>query len=310
MNYTFDVDVAKKVGVNGAIFLANLQFWILKNKANGTNFHDGRYWTFNSIKAYEDIFPFWTGKQIQIVISKLRDSGLILTGNYNKDKRDRRLWYTLSDEGEAVLNGGNWGSAFAQNVKSDLPEKASTFSQTGKCIYTDINTDIKQQMENSTVGGACAPAPATAPPSSKKKPSRIPTLDEVKAYAIEKGSTELEAEKFFDYWESMGWMRHGSPIVKWKPAFAQWLRNGYGKSNKEKAPAQTIDEIAAENEKRREAEFEAYWADLQRRQKELNEEFAKEERERQERERRSEAAGEMKEAVDRWRDELRTRWGD
>ena len=36
----FDSNVASKVGVDGAIMLNNLQFWIVKNKANKKHFYD------------------------------------------------------------------------------------------------------------------------------------------------------------------------------------------------------------------------------------------------------------------------------
>ena len=52
MNYIFDVEVAREYGVNEAIFISNLQFWIAKNKANGIHYHGNRTWTYNSNKAY------------------------------------------------------------------------------------------------------------------------------------------------------------------------------------------------------------------------------------------------------------------
>ena len=52
MNYNFDIAIAQELGVSAAIVVQNLQFWIKKNEANDKHFHDGRYWTFNSIKAW------------------------------------------------------------------------------------------------------------------------------------------------------------------------------------------------------------------------------------------------------------------
>ena len=55
MIYNFDVDVAMKVGVNGAIILSNFKFWIAKNIANNDNFYDGESWTYNSRPAFKKL---------------------------------------------------------------------------------------------------------------------------------------------------------------------------------------------------------------------------------------------------------------
>ena len=55
--HSFDTEDAAKYGVVAATILRNLQFWIEKNAANDSHFHDGRYWTYNSVTAFEALFP-------------------------------------------------------------------------------------------------------------------------------------------------------------------------------------------------------------------------------------------------------------
>lgn len=99
MNYVFDVKVAKKYGVNEAIMISNFQFWITKNMANNKNYHDGKYWTYNSKRALTELFPFWNEQQIKRILNSLRDKGILMTGNYNKYKYDKTLWYAfVTDE--------------------------------------------------------------------------------------------------------------------------------------------------------------------------------------------------------------------
>ena len=71
----FDSNVASKVGVDGAIMLNNLQFWIVKNKANKKHFYDNNYWTYNSIDAFTEIFPFWSRRQIERILNNLKKDG-------------------------------------------------------------------------------------------------------------------------------------------------------------------------------------------------------------------------------------------
>ena len=49
--HAFDIEDAKKYGVDSAIILYNLRFWLAHNKANGTHINDGYVWTYNSARA-------------------------------------------------------------------------------------------------------------------------------------------------------------------------------------------------------------------------------------------------------------------
>lgn len=137
MNHSFDIDIARKYGVNCAIILQHIWFWVEKNKANRQNFHDGKYWTFNSVKAFQELFPYMTQKQIRTALDTLKQEGLILSGDYNDAACDRTKWYALSEKGKSILHRG----------QTDLPYRANAFAPQGKPIpdiNTDINTDIKE----------------------------------------------------------------------------------------------------------------------------------------------------------------------
>lgn len=102
MIYNFDIKVAKEYGVNEAIMIANFQHWISKNKANQKNFFDGRYWTYNSKKAFLELFPFWSEQNIKTILNHLKDKGVLKTGNYNKSSYDRTLWYAFVNENQWI----------------------------------------------------------------------------------------------------------------------------------------------------------------------------------------------------------------
>ena len=55
--------------------------------------------TYNSIKSWhEKNFKFLSVETVRRVFTKLEKSGFIITGNYNKDPRDKTKWYTINDE--------------------------------------------------------------------------------------------------------------------------------------------------------------------------------------------------------------------
>ena len=96
--FHFDADVAIKYGVNEAIMLQNIIFWIHRNKCNESNNYDGRTWTRNTRKAFIKQFPFWSEQTIRTTLKHLIDNNVILTANYNKTGYDKTLWYGLVDE--------------------------------------------------------------------------------------------------------------------------------------------------------------------------------------------------------------------
>ena len=74
--------VAERYGFEEAVFLHSLMFWYRTNRGNDRNFHDGRWWTYNSVKAFEEVFPWWNGGQIRRIIIRCREKGALLDGNY------------------------------------------------------------------------------------------------------------------------------------------------------------------------------------------------------------------------------------
>lgn len=131
MQHHFDIEIAEAYGLNEAIILNNIRFWVIHNEANGANFHDGRFWTYNSMKAFETLFPYMKPKTIRNALEKLETEGLILTGNYNKVSFDRTKWYTLSDKGYALFQQV---APICPTGQMDSPYKANRIAPTVNSI--------------------------------------------------------------------------------------------------------------------------------------------------------------------------------
>lgn len=131
--FVFDDEIAVKYGVDSAIMIWNLSYWIEHNEANGMHFHDGRTWTFNSVEAFTKIFPFWSRGQIRRILKSLEDNGVIMTGNYNQSTYDRKIWYAFTD----------------QFLQMHLSKSANGNDGTVKCnIDSSINKETSIQIEN------------------------------------------------------------------------------------------------------------------------------------------------------------------
>lgn len=208
MQHSFDVEIAEKYGVNCAIILNNLQFWIAKNKANGTNFYDGKYWTFNSAEAFAKLFPYMSSRQINYALQKLRDEGILETGNYNAQPYDRTLWYAFTKFGESIL----------QNCQMDSTIMANGFDTIVEPI-PDINTDTKTTDINTDSIKPSAPAPGK--PARHKygmyKNVLLSDADMEKLKAEFPNDWERRIDRLSEYIESKGakYKNHLATIRAW-----------------------------------------------------------------------------------------------
>lgn len=134
MEHSFDIDIAAEYGIECAILLKHLYFWIKKNEANDENFFDGRYWTYNSVKAFSVLFPYMTERKVRYTLEKMEEQGLIVVGNYNKSQYDRTKWYALTDLAYSILQKGNFHLTKTANGKDANGEPIPD-------INTYINTD-------------------------------------------------------------------------------------------------------------------------------------------------------------------------
>ena len=232
----FDTNIAKRYGVNAAILLYNIAYWSKVNEANGNNFYDGHYWTYNSRKAYSELFPYLSERQIKTALDKLIDDGVIITGVYNEYKYDRTMWYALTDKGKALTADSN----DLQKLNVDA-KMSNAFDINVKCIPQKCQMDIAEMSNGNSEN--VRPIPDIIP---NKRPNIIsdregekakrfspPSLEEVKAYCLERGNG-IDAQHFIDYYTANGWKVGKKPMKDWKATVRTWERNGINPKKEDK----------------------------------------------------------------------------
>jgi len=150
VSLTFDEEIAKSLGIGTAIILQNIEFWQMKNEANGHNFHDGYFWVYNSTTAFEKLFTFLTRRQIRTSLEKLEKNEILLVGNYNKDKRDRTKWYTSARN---ITIGQNSTIALVNSDRSHLSNTSNASTEKVKPLPVISNAVIKTDIKQSNKGG-------------------------------------------------------------------------------------------------------------------------------------------------------------
>lgn len=91
-----DKVLASKIGLQEALVLQQVHYWIMINKRQGRNFQDGRYWTYNTLETWhKETFYFWSIDTVKRTFKKLEKSKILISGNFNKKKFDRTKWYSI-----------------------------------------------------------------------------------------------------------------------------------------------------------------------------------------------------------------------
>lgn len=169
--HVLDITIAQLVGTNAALILENLAYWCEHNAANNANLHDGHYWTYNSTKAFAELFPYMTVNVIRTALKKLKDADLILTGNYNKSAYDRTMWYTLTEKAETILGVTTHSD---DPVQEENTTEAPAPTATEDPWANTTNTDATQFRQPTA-----EPEPEPEPTPKPKKTRKTKSFDDI-----------------------------------------------------------------------------------------------------------------------------------
>lgn len=112
--------LAATIGLNEAIVLQQVHYWLQVKKSAGKDYIDGHYWVYNSYPQWNEQFPFWHKDTVKRTFQHLEDNGLLISGNFNTKKFDRTKWYTINYDAlvlvqNAYLVGANCTHRTVQN---------------------------------------------------------------------------------------------------------------------------------------------------------------------------------------------------
>lgn len=136
-------ELAEQLGLNEAIFLQQLQYWLNSGSAH---FLDGKWWIYNTYKDWrEDNFPFWSEKTIQRIVKSLREKELITTTDkYNNWSQDHTLWYTINYEKLKIYEEESNKLQEKRRKKKDEKKKIKEERKITRKIFT-----LKKKMAQS-----------------------------------------------------------------------------------------------------------------------------------------------------------------
>lgn len=201
-NHGFNVGIAIDFNPEIALFLGHLAFWAEKNLANNKHIHDGLVWSYDTLEALGDIFPYFSKRQLETIINNCVEYGLIKKGNFNKTLYDRTCWYALTEKSyfyfPHLLNKKyieRLNSSISQNCEMDITELGNRFPKNVTPIPdTDPDTDPM------SVGDSSNPSTHKNLKKSKKEKTEEKTLkdaDVIKTFEDKFLNYDITIEKLF-----------------------------------------------------------------------------------------------------------------
>jgi hypothetical protein len=127
---TFQPSLAIAIGLNEAIVLQQVHYWINNPKNKGYE-QDGFKWVYNTYAEWKETnFPFWSENTIQRTFSNLEEAGLIIAIQPMKGKYDRTKYYRINYDKLSTFDDTNLGSSDDTNLVRSLNESETTTETT------------------------------------------------------------------------------------------------------------------------------------------------------------------------------------
>ena len=241
MEHYFNIDIASDFGIEEAIVLHSIFFWLSKNASNNKHFYDGLYWLYNSKKAFVELFPYMNETKIFRVLKKLEEEGIIEKGNYSKDKWDKTNWYALTKKGiDYMVRKGYKNNDLQSVLQNDTMERSKMHDgacQNARCInnnYTDIDIN-KEKKEDTNVSPKKNDYKAIIDCWNEyngKRLGKVTKITQRRKAAIKKAllDNDITQEQLMQFFKTLpfadSWLYNPNKQHKnWKPDFDWWLVN-------------------------------------------------------------------------------------
>ena len=188
--------------------------------------NDGKLVVNDRIPYNAEMLASVTGHQVGTVkqaLSMFKDLGLI-------DVLENGAIYML-DIQNFIGRGSSEADRkreYRQRIESDRTNVQTNLRQISDKNPPEIEIELEKDIEIEKEIHSSAKSTTT-----KRKRFEKPTLSEIKEYCIERNNN-VDAQHFYDYYESNGWKVGKNSMKNWQAAVRTWERSEYRKPNSKK----------------------------------------------------------------------------
>jgi len=205
MQHQFNTDLAIRFGIEKAILLHNLAFWIHRAAANNKHAHGNYYWIYNSAEAWAKLHPYIKPRTVSRYLKDLEKSGIIKSDNFNKLKYDRTKWYTIIDKSICIIYDiplVNLANGKAQNDRP-IPDSITDSVDDDKInsISYDNNkklpsVKIQELIDDSDLASEMSDVPQAVIDEYNNLPNESEQIDFLKQYGRQHQTYQLDSHSY------------------------------------------------------------------------------------------------------------------
>ena len=187
--------------------------------------NDGKLVVNERIPYSADMLASVTGHQVGTIkqaLSVFKDLGLI-------DVLDNGAIYML-DIQNFIGKGSSEADRkreYRQRIETDRTNVQTNLRQISDKSTPEIEIELEKDIEIEKE------IDSSASTTTKRKRFEKPTLSQITQYCLERNNN-VNAEQFYDYYESNGWKVGKNSMKDWKACVRTWERNGYDRPIKKK----------------------------------------------------------------------------
>ena len=135
MTHSLNVEFAQRYGIEGAIIIEQLYWWLHKNACESDMIKEDRVWCYFSARGLAKYIPYMNSQKLRRELKKLEDAEVVMVGNFNKSPINQTLWYSFTDKFLPELADANYDI-------SDFSKMKNAIFNSEKCNKTIINNNL------------------------------------------------------------------------------------------------------------------------------------------------------------------------
>lgn len=177
MTHQFDVHLAEKYGIEEAIIIEHIYWWLHKNECEEEMIKEGRVWCYFTADGMSKYIPYMNSQKVRRTLVSLEKKGLVLVGCFNKVPTNHTLWYSFTDDFFKEMENRNYDV-------SDFSKMKNRNFKNEKSNNIIINNNLKEDniLEN------------------RKR--------------LSKDNPKMPDDLFVEFWEKYGYKKGKQPCLK------------------------------------------------------------------------------------------------
>lgn len=253
----FSRGLAQKIGLEKAIILQQLHFWIEINKRDGKNYYEDCYWVYSSLEQWiERDFSWWSRRKLITLFGELIELGLLIKKQFKRQILDCTNYYTIDYENLKKIDL----EITAENEKKRLKkieENNDEISSYTNCTihsaefappivqnlhygYKDILINKIEKIKENKLNNIHISSSSIDIERPKKteikddeddnKNTNFPSIFEIKKFVsnLKNNNPEgsyISAEEYYSKMTALNWILHGKKIQDWKAYYISCCDN-------------------------------------------------------------------------------------